>query len=160
MKRNLNKKNKSLALFNKHVYLTRVTEKNDRLKSLIDECDSNIRKAEVELARLKSERAHLLSFASRADSLASGKPEKNKYASMGPTDAILDAVKSLWKIKNCNKRGVRSFQVKDYILANGYVPGAIQFEIAVNVTLRRLAESGRIYSERVGPDRFYRPIDE
>ena len=79
---------------------------------------------------------------------------------MGPTDAILDAVKSLWKIKNCNKRGVRSFQVKDYILANGYVPGAIQFEIAVNVTLRRLADSRRIYSERVGPDRFYRPIEE
>jgi hypothetical protein len=144
---------KNVDLFIKQRKVKRMTDalKNDRLEILKRKCEEDIQVKERELAELKIKLRNLNLFAQESETL------DNKYANMGTTDAVLDAVNSLCEEGAVGGR-VTAALVRNYLLAHGFRSNAENFEVALSITLNRLAQSGRI-SASVGfrGRRFYRP---
>jgi len=77
----------------------------------------------------------------------------NKYARMGLTESILDAVGDL------GKRGATASQVYKHIITNGFKSASQNIAVSVNGTLKRLAEAGRIERTQVDGRKVYKPKD-
>jgi hypothetical protein len=147
------KLNKKLASCLKHVKVKGVNgdNPNDRLELLLANCDKEIQAKENELAGLKAKRRRLVEFGEEAEKLKEPEAAQNKYAEWGMTEAVLDATSALWRAGKGTSEGVTASQIRDYMIMHGFTLTANphNFSIAVNVTLKRLAESGRIL-DRMG----------
>jgi hypothetical protein len=145
MKKIINKNKKRLDLFNKRVYRRRVTENTakDRLEILKLNYEKEIQAKENELAVLQAKLASLIEFAAESERVQNPKAKQNKYADMGATEAILDAVSFLWRKGKGVKLGVQSYRIKNQLLANGF-KRTTQFSVVVSVTLGRLVGDGRL----------------
>lgn len=156
-----NKLNKPLARHNKHVKLSGVNENsNDRLELLKAKYDQEVQAKEQELAVLKAKLRNLVEFAEESQDLNVPKEATDRYASWGTTEAVFDAVNSLWhRGKGTSHYGITAGQVRDYMILRGFTPKADphNFSITVNVTLKRLTDSGRIRSGEFSGKKFYKP---
>ncbi len=137
-----NKKKKKLDLFNTHDRLKRVNgrNQNDRLEILKAKCEQEIVETEEKLRVLKAKLANLVSLMHESEKLANPKSEPDKYASMGYTDAVLDAIKVLWAAR---KRGATTNEIKNHLIAHGFKYGA-NFDTSVYTVLKRLLEYGKV----------------
>jgi hypothetical protein len=150
VKQVFNKLNKKLALHHKHVkvHVMNGDNPNDRLELLKTKCEQEIQAKEQELAVLKAKRRNLVEFGEEAEKLKVPEAAQDKYAHWGMTDAVLDAIDALWRTGKGTSEGVTASQIRDYVIAHGFTLQANphNFSIAVNVTLKRLADSRRILS--------------
>ena len=153
---------KKLALPNRRCKVSRMNGEGDKgqLETLRAYYENEIRKKESDLATLKAKLANVGELARDAATLSNPASEPNKYSNSGLTEAALDALGFLWRSGRGSQLGITAAQVRDYMLAHGYAPAESSphnFEINVSITLRRLADSGRIErAERLGR-KFYRP---
>ena len=158
-KSSFNKNKKTLDLFNKHCRFTRVkaNDSNDRLEILLGNCDGEIQATEERLRVLKAKRNTLVLLAQESEKLANPESEPDKYNETGLTEAILDAVN---RIKNVSVSGVTAPKIRDFLIAHGFplTENPHNFSVAVNVTLKRLADSGRVKRTVLPSGNFYRPI--
>lgn len=153
---------KRLALFNKRLRLKRVNDKNqnDRFEKLKAKYEHDIKAAQRELLRLKASYATLLSFGREADGLDKPDSEPSKYAGKGVTEAVIDALRSIWPAGASDRRGATAREIADYMIANGFTPSEENphnFNIAVAVTLKRLSEQGRVKKTEDEGSNFFRP---
>jgi hypothetical protein len=75
---------------------------------------------------------------------------------------VLHAVGYLWRAGKGADSGITAPQVRDFVIARGFplVVEPHNFVVAVNVTLKRLAESGRVVSQEVDNKKHYRPVQQ
>jgi hypothetical protein len=126
---------------------------DDRLEVLRGKYELEIREKERELHALKAKLANLIEFAEESEKLGNlTEGTSDKYAHEGLTYAALDAVHSLCKSGKRANQGVSAVEIGNYLLAHGYknVSSKNVFGISVNVTLKRLAESGKVHRFPVG----------
>ena len=147
---------KYVDVFNKHAKRKKVSGANDNTFELLKaKYDKEIQEKERELEVLKAKRAHLIDFSHEATLLKN--PElgiSNKYRGWGMTEAALDAV-DRWSPSQ-KPPFVTASQVKQYLLANGFTSDSNDLDIALAVTLKRLADSGRIATLETNGRRLYR----
>lgn len=135
------------------------TNQNDRLEILKAKCEQEIKDCEDNLRLLKAKLANLIDLSHESEKLANPAAEPDRYVKMGYTEAILDAVQSLW---NARKIPSTAVEIKNHLLAHGFRHGG-SFDVSVYTILKRLLESGRIKVEafpikKGGPPlRGYRP---
>lgn len=148
---------KTVEVFNKHVKRKRVTDGSDKTFELLKaKYDKEIQEKERELEVLKAKRAHLIEFADESKQLGDPNAEPPKYRGLGMTEAALDAVVCLSRTLRPGKSGVTAAEVQQYLLVHGFTATTNEFPIALAVTLKRLAESGRISSRVMLGRRLYR----
>jgi hypothetical protein len=148
--------NKNVALFNKHVTVSGVSE----IELLKSKYAQEIEKKLEEVRVLRAKLDQLTEFGNESKQLQNPSSVVAKYAHMGVTEAILNAVNSLVKTGRCPE-GATAAQVKSYMLANGFRPktqGSV-FDISVSVILKRLKDSGRVSSRSSALGRrLYKPM--
>jgi hypothetical protein len=159
-KHKFNKRRISIDLFNKHGRMKGVNNKNpnDRLEILKANCEQEIRDTEEKLRQLKAKLNNLITLSQESDKLVNPQFESDKYVNFGMTEAILDAVECL---KNVSVNGVPAIKICDHLIAHGFKPSEENphnFVIAVSVTLKRLADSGRIKRLETIGGNFFKPI--
>jgi hypothetical protein len=137
-----------------------VNSQNDRLEKLIANYEREIETKERELASLKAKLSNLRMFERAAEILENPQAEPDKYANTGATQAILDALGSIYPTGVKDKRGATAREISDYMVAHGFQPKTIgqTFHVAVSVTLRRLAEARRVHKFSEGDGNFYKPV--
>lgn len=140
-KRVCNKSQKRLALCITHVRVRGVSEKNqnDRLEILKARYEQEIRDAEENIRSLKAKLATINTLEQESEKLANPEAEPDKYAGLGFTISVYDAVKSLW---DARKVGATTIEIKNYLLAHGFQP-AENFDTAIYTVLKRLCESDK-----------------
>lgn len=89
---------------------------------------------------LKAKLANLVSLANESEKLANPESEPDKYANMGYTEAVYDAIKSLWEAR---KVGATVTEIKNHLIAHGFKHGA-NFDTSVYTIINRLLEGARI----------------
>jgi hypothetical protein len=155
-----NKNGKSLDLFKKHRKLKGVNNvnPNDRLEILKANYEREIQDTETKLHELKAKLATLITLAQESEKLTNPESNPDKYANKGLTDAILDAVNCL---KSVTASGATASQIRDYLIAHGFTPNEENphnFSIAASITLKRLAESGRVHRTPLESGNYYKPV--
>lgn len=131
---------------------------NDRLQILKEKYDQEIQAKEQELVVLKSKREHLLKFAQESDELRNVNVEEDRYANMGMTDAVIDALNCLWKSGKDTR--ITAPDIRNYLIFHG-IPleeRTKNFHVALSVTLKRLADSKRIVRVDENGKIFYKPV--
>lgn len=150
-------------MFIKHgkVKLVNGDNQNDRLEKLKAKYELEIQAKERELQKLKASYATLLAFGQEAEKLDNPKSEPNKYTGKGMTESILDALNCTWPSRAKDGRGTTAREIADYMIAHGFSPSEENphnFNIAVAVTLKRLAEGNRVHKFTEGDGNFYKPV--
>ncbi len=149
-----------IDLFIKQRRLKPVNERNqnDRLEILKAKCEQEIQAKEREIQTLKAKLATLQTLAQEAEKLSNPEAEPDKYANMGMTESILDAVNHL---ESVSVHGATASQIRDYMIAHGFNPSEENphnFSIAVSVTLKRLSEQSRIKKTEDETNNFFKPV--
>jgi hypothetical protein len=133
-----NKMQNILALCNTHVKVKGMN--SDRLEILTAKCAEEIREVLDRLRVLRAKHANLIALAQESEKLADPESEPDKYANVGLTEAVLEAVKVLW---DARKIGASTIEIKNHLLAHGFKAGE-NFDTAIYTVLGRLCESGQI----------------
>jgi hypothetical protein len=84
--------------------------------------------------------------------------QSDRYATMGLTEATLDAVTRL--SRQSPKVAIRRRSVARYLRENGYKPKGKNFLISVDTVLRRLADKEKITTTIEEGKRFYFPKED
>ncbi len=137
-KRLCNKTNKRLDLYITHDRVKGMAV--DRLEILKAKCEQEIKDAEDNLRVLKAKLANLVLLAHESEKLANPESEPDKYAKTGYTEAVYDAIKSIWAVR---KVGVTTGEIKNYLIAHGFKSGS-NFDTSVYTILNRLVEGGKV----------------
>jgi|GEM_PF-1108375 hypothetical protein len=142
----LNKIQKKLALLPLHSKFKGVNSKNqnDRLEILKAKCEQEIQETEERLRVLKAKRDSLVALWQESEKVANPASEPDKYANMGYTEAVFDAIKVLWAAR---KVGATPTEIKNHLIAHGFKHGG-NFDTSVYIVLGRLCESGKVISCR------------
>jgi len=112
----------------------------DRLEILKTKCEQEVRETEDRLRVLKAKLANLIALAQESEKLANPESEPDKYNETGLTDAVYDAIKSLWEAR---KVGASATEIKNHLLAHGFQAGE-NFDTAIYTVLTRLCESDKV----------------
>lgn len=114
-----------------------------------------------QIAQHEARIAQLKEKLNQIDQLARySKPmSKNKYRSMGLTEAALDAVSALYNRGLVQDSGVTASQVASFLARHGMTM-TWNFNVSLHITLDRLADSGRIKVIRKEGNKFFVPKDK
>jgi hypothetical protein len=112
----------------------------DRLEILKAKCEQEINDAEENLRLLKAKLANLVALAQESEKLANPESEPDKYSETGYTDAVFDAIKSIWEAR---KAAASTGEIKNHLIAHGFKYGE-NFDTSIYTILDRLCDSGKI----------------
>lgn len=124
--------------------------KNDRFDILRATYRESINAKHDEIRQLQAKLNLLDELEADSLKLSGVQSTTGKYTKLKLTKALFDAVQTIG-----GNGGVTATELRKYIATNGYIHPGKNFDVAAVIALNRLAENGKINSDKIGGKRLY-----